>query len=219
MFDSLSLLNLLALVIFLLCSAGYHGLYFIHSKKCQTRAIKTRIDIFREKGIEYVLKNNEHIVLVQQLRDLIYVNTFLASSSLIFVGAVMNVLINLDSIEKNIKIMNIDLFEFKILFMVGLLSLSFIFFMSSLRYYRMVSIMVTTPPMIISEYMGIPAHRYLATLLNKGSSFYTLGSRGLLYSLLILLWLVNTPAFILATVLITLLFAKYKDFVPKEGED
>lgn len=209
----LSTSNAIALFVFLLCTLGYHGVYFVIIRRYTQKAIKTHIDIFRIKGVEYVLKRGEHITLVQQLRDLIYVNTFLASSSLIFIGAVMNLLVNTDSIEKNIKVISMESFEFKILFMVGVLSLSFVFFISSLRYYRMVSIIVTTPPEVIKEHLGVPAHKYLGELLNKGSSFYTLGSRGLLYSLLILLWLVNTAAFVLTTVIITLLFAKYKDFL------
>ena len=209
MFDAL---NLFALIIFLVNFAGYHGIYLLLVKKYPHKTLKSYINEFREEGLRYVIENRQHMVLVQALRDAIMVCNVFASSTLIFVGALMNLLINIQELAKSLEITNIALFKFKIVFMIGILSISFIFLISALRYYRLVSILILTPPEVISKRMKIPAHKYLGKLLNSGCGYYTLGSRGLLYSLLILLWLANTWVFITLVTIVTVLFAKYRDF-------
>ncbi|AEA46189.1 DUF599 domain-containing protein [Archaeoglobus veneficus] len=208
----LDALNITALAIYLLCFAGYHGTYFILLKKCPHRAVKAYINKLREDGIEYMIKRGDQIVVVQALRDAIMVCNLFASSTLIFIGAILNLLINMDKLARNMGVWNLHHFQFKILFMVGVLSVSFIFLVSALRYYRLVAVLVMAPPESIQKYTGEPAHRYLGKALNSGCTYYTLGSRGLIYSLLILLWLVNTEAFVAVVVGITILLAKYRDF-------
>ncbi|AGK60677.1 putative membrane protein [Archaeoglobus sulfaticallidus PM70-1] len=210
--------NFFALIVFLICFAGYHGSYLILSKKYPKKVVKTYTNIFREKGIENVIKKREPLVLVQQLRDAIYVSNLFASASLIFIGMLLNLLINLNTLAESLKITDVGLFEFKILFIAALQAISFIFFVSSLRYYRMVSLLATTPPETIREHLGIEAYKYLAHLLNRGCSFYTLGSRGILYSILLLAWFVNEWLFMAIVVLTTVLFAKYRDFVRDRKE-
>ena len=207
----MKLIDQIALIVFLLCYVGYHGLYLCLLKKCPQKTVKSYVNKFREDAIEHMMSKDKHIVIIQAIRDVIMVCNFLASSTLIFIGALLNLLLNIDKIEKNLKIWNFDLFEFKVLFMVGILSASFIFLVSALRYYRHVAMMVMTRSETILKYTGIPAVEYIGSLLNRGCGYYTLGSRGLMYSLLLLIWMINTLSFIVIVVLITIFFAVYRD--------
>jgi uncharacterized membrane protein len=206
-------LNQIALIIFLVCFAGYHSVYFLVYQRYPDRTVKSHANLFRESGIEYVLKKGEHLLLVQQLRDVISVSNLFASSTLIFIGILLNLLINLTGLAQSLGITDVLSFEFKILFIAAIQAISFMFFISSLRYYRLVSLFITTPPDIIKKHTGIEGHEYLGRLLNRGCSFYTLGSRGVLYSLIAIAWVFNTWLFIVAVVALTLLFAGYRDFV------
>ncbi len=213
MFD---VLDIVALIIFLICFAGYHSAYFILTERYPHKSVKAYIKAFREKELEYLLSKGDYETLIQQLRDAINVSNIFASASLIFVGMILNLLINLKDIAESLKIVNVEMFEFKVLFVAAIQAVSFIFFVSSLRYYRMVSLLAATPPQTVKELLGIEAHKYFAQLLEKGCSFYTLGSRGLLYSIFLLAWFVNTWMFIAIVVIATALFARYRDFMWQE---
>ncbi len=76
----------------------------------------------------------------------------------------------------------------------------------------MVSLLVATPPEEILKHLGITAERYYAHLLDRGCTFYILGSRGLFYGILLFAWFVNALFFIALVVTITFLLAKYREF-------
>jgi uncharacterized membrane protein len=208
----LSQIDIIALIIFITCFAGYHGIYCLISSRYPKTAVKAYVRILREKNIANLLEKEDYITLIQQTRDAIQVCYVFASSSLIFIGLLLNLLINIDKITQNLKITEVTSFEFKILFVIAIQALSFIFFISSIRYYRMVSLLVATPPEEILKHLGITAERYYAHLLDRGCTFYTLGSRGLFYSILLFAWFVNALFFIALVVIITFLLAKYRDF-------
>jgi uncharacterized membrane protein len=212
----LAFLDIVALIVFLICFAGYHSLYFVLSKRYPKRSVHAYMTIFRERELENLLSRGDYMTLIQQLRDAIYVCNIFASASLLFIGLLLNLLINLDTLTKSLKITDVELFEFKVLFITAIQAVSFIFFISSLRYYRIVSLLAATPPETIHEHLGMEAYRYFAQLLDKGCSFYTLGSRGLLYSIFLLAWFVNAWLFIGIVVLATALFARYRDFLWQE---
>ncbi|AEA46198.1 DUF599 domain-containing protein [Archaeoglobus veneficus] len=169
-------IDAVAIVVFLCCFAGYHGSYFIVHRFKPEKTIKSHANFFRMKGIEFVLRKGDHLLLIQQLRDVIYVSNLLASSTLIFIGILLNLLINLRDLAKSLGIVDVETFELKILFIATIQAASFMFFISSLRYYRLVSLFATTPPEVIKDATGEEAHEYLGRLLNRGCSFYTLGS-------------------------------------------
>ena len=208
----LSTLDLIALIVFIICFAGYHCLYLLLVERYPKRAVKAYVRILREKSIANLLEREEYDTLIQQLRDVIMVCNVFASSSLIFMGLLLNLLINMDKIVQNLKILDTSSFEFKVIFIVAIQTLSFMFFVSSIRYYRMLSLLVATPPEEIIRLLGITAEKFYAQLLDRGCTYYTLGSRGLLYSMLSFSWLINPIIFIVLTSITTILLAKYRDF-------
>ncbi len=209
----LSNVDLIALITFLVCFALYHGTYLIVAEKRPDLTLKARMRILREKSIINLLKREEYDAVIQLLRGLIMAGNVFASSSLIFMGLLLNLLINIDKVTRNLGIVDVYGFEFKLLFIIGLQALSFMLFVSSIRYYRMISLLVATPQDEISRLFGVDAERYYGQLMDKGSTYYTLGSRCLLYSMISFSWFVSTPVFIALTVGITLLLANYRDFV------
>ncbi|ADB57817.1 DUF599 domain-containing protein [Archaeoglobus profundus] len=207
-----SQLDILAFLIFIACFGGYHALYLLIVEKYPKKAVKAYVRILREKSIANLLEREEYETLVQQLRDAIQVCYVFASSSLIFMGLMFNLLINIDEIARNLKITDVTAFEYKVLFVIAIQALSFIFFISSIRYYRMLSLLIATPPEEILRLLGITAEKFYAQLLDKGCTYYTLGSRGLLYSMLSFTWFLSPLAFLTLVIVVTLLLAKYRDF-------
>ncbi len=208
----LSSTDLIALIVFLICFVGYHCTYLILAEKYPKKAVKAYVRVLREKGIANLLEREEYETIIQQLRDLIMVCNVFASSTLIFIGLLLNLLINIDKVVKNLKILNTYSFEIKVIFVISLLALSFMFLVSSIRYYRMLSLLVATPPEEIIRLLGITAEKFYAQLLDRGCTYYTLGSRALLYSMLSLSWFVHSIIFIVLTVVTTFLLARYRDF-------
>ena len=208
----LDLYNTIALAIFLLCFIGYHIFYFYLMKKYPHITEKSYIDILREDGIAHMIETGKQIVVIQALRDVIMICNLFASSTFIFIGLMLNLSINIDKIAKNMKIWNFKYFEFKILVIIGILIFAFICLISALRYYRLLAILVMARPETIEKQTCKSADKYLGSMFNIGCTYYTLGSRGLIYSLLILVWLINTWLFIGIVLFITLLFAISKDF-------
>ena len=208
----LSTLDIVALIVFLTCFVGYHFLYLLLVERFPKRTVKAYVRILREKSIANLLEREEYETLVQQLRDAIQVCYVFASSSLIFIGLLLNLLINMDKVVQNLRILDASSFEFKIIFIIVIQILSFMFFVSSIRYYRMLTLLVATPPEEIIRLLGITAEKFYAQLLDRGCTYYTLGSRGLLYSMLSFSWLVNPVVFMMLTLITTILLAKYRDF-------
>jgi len=205
-------MDYIALAVFIVCFAVYHILYYFISERYPKTAVKAYVGILREKGIENLLKKEDYQTIIQQLRDAMQVSNIFASSSLIFIGLLLNLLIHIDKITQNLQITNVVAFEFKILFITAVQAVSFIFFVSSIRYYRIASLLSATPPEEIEKHLGISATKYFAFLLDRGCAYYTLGSRGLLYSVLSLAWFVSDVFFIAIVVITTILLAKYRDF-------
>lgn len=209
----ISELDLIALIVFLVCFALYHGIYLIIAERHPQVTLKAKMRYLREKSIINLLRKEEYDAAIQLLRGLIMAGNVFASSSIIFMGLLLNLLINLDRIAQNLKIVNVYGFEFKLLFIIGLQAISFMLFVSSIRYYRMISLLIATPHDEISRIFGVDAEKYYGQLMDKGSTYYTLGSRCLLYSMIAFSWFVSAPAFIILTIGVTLLLANYRDFV------
>lgn len=210
-------LDIAGLAIFFLCSVVYHSSYYFVMKRYPQYTVKTRINIYRRAWISYILKKKDYILAVQQARDLITINTFLASASLIFIGVILNLLVNADKV-RGLSSISAELFEVKIILIVIVYSFSFFSFLSSLRNLRIFTMLIPTPAPVIKEYSGVEAIEYFTRKVNKASSSYTLGSRSLYYSIPVFLWLVNTWLFILATLGMTAYFALRKDYRPKKKE-
>ncbi|MBU7031772.1 MAG: DUF599 family protein, partial [Theionarchaea archaeon] len=77
-------------ILFLLIFCGYNFTYFWYSDKNQTKTQKGRHNIYRMSWIENILVKGRGMVAIQQIRNMTTITTFLASSTLIFMGVVVS---------------------------------------------------------------------------------------------------------------------------------
>lgn len=213
-------IDVAGLTIFFLCSVVYHSSYYLVMRRYPQHTVKTRINLYRTAWVEHILRTKDYHLAVQQARDLININTFLASASLIFIGVILNLLVNTDKVS-GLGSISAELFEMKIMLIVVVYSFSFFSFLSSLRNLRIFTMLIPTPEEVIRAHSGVDAVEYFTRKVNKASSSYTLGSRSLYYSIPVFLWLVSPWLFILSTIGMTAYFALRKDyrFREKKKED
>jgi uncharacterized membrane protein len=204
-------MDIIGIFIFFLCTIVYHASYPYIMRRFPERVVKTHINALRRAWIEFVIERKEFFLASNQARDLINVNTFLASAILIFIGAVLNLLLNVDKVE-NLKIITAQNFELKILFLLAILMVSFFNFLSSLRNLRIFTMLLPVPPDIVKKETGQEAVDYFTRKMNLASTYYTLGSRGMFYTIPVIFWLVSAEAFIAVTLLMTINFALRKDY-------
>ncbi|MDP6613098.1 MAG: DUF599 domain-containing protein [Candidatus Hydrothermarchaeota archaeon] len=207
----MSPLDIAGLVIFFLCSVVYHSSYYLVMRHYPQHTVKTRINLYRRAWVEHILRTKDYHLAVLQARGLININTFLASASLIFIGVILNLLVNTDKVS-GLGLISLELFEIKIMLIVVVYSFSFFSFLSSLRNLRIFTMLIPTPRQVINKHSGIKAVDYFTRKVNKASGSYTLGSRSLYYSIPVFLWLVSPWLFILSTLVMTAYFALRKDY-------
>lgn len=191
-------------VIFLFIFIAYNTSYFLYVKRNPMDTQKGRHNIYREYWIENILKRGRGMVAVQQIRNMTTITTFLASSTLIFMGVAV-------SYGASFPIQQ-DYADYKLYALIGIIALSFFNFLFTLRIANEITILIESSPSKIEELEGIPAVQYLSQKINQAFFHHTLGMRCLYYSIPLFFWFFDPLVFIVITVIMTVGVAKFLDF-------
>ena len=148
---------------------------------------------------------NRGMVAVQQIRNMTTVTTFLASSTLIFMGVVVTYTSSSFPIQQ-------DYADYKLYTLIGIIALAFFNFLFTLRTANEITILIESSPSKIEELEGIPAVQYLTQKINQAFLLHTLGMRCLYYSIPLFFWFFDPYVFMLITVVLTLAIARFLDF-------
>lgn len=183
---------------------GYNLSYFRYAGRYPERTQKGRHNIYRQYWIENVLKKGKGMTAVQQIRNMTTVTTFLASSTLIFLGVVV-------SYTRSFPLQQ-DYADYKLYALIGIIALSFFNFLFTLRTCNEITILIESSPSKIEELEGIPAVQYLTKKINQAFMLHTLGMRCLYYSIPLFFWFYNPVIFVIITIVLTLGIAKFLDF-------
>ncbi len=200
-------LNLLGLITFLLTFFGYHGLYFYITDKNPMKTKKGRMEPSIESWLTNSLEEKNHILIVQQLRNLIMAVTFLATTSVLLIG----LLINLIGIEEIIEFPSIIPKYYPTWTIIISLSFSLLNSMLSLRYFTAITILIKSSPNQIKKIENKHAIQYLAEKYEAGNREYLLARRGLIYGIVSLSWYFNLWIYIILLISITIWFAVKHD--------
>jgi uncharacterized membrane protein len=192
-------------LIFISIFLGYNVTYFWYVKKRPRKTQKGRHNIYREYWVENVLTRNRGMVAVQQIRNMTTITTFLASSTLIFMGVVVSYTSTSFPIQQ-------DYADFKLYTLLGIIALAFFNFLFTLRTANYITILIESSPSKIEELEGVPAVQYLTQKVNAAFLLHTLGLRCLYYSVPLFFWFYDPVIFIVITVVLTIVIAKYLDF-------
>jgi uncharacterized membrane protein len=192
-------------LIFISVFLGYNFTYFWYSRKTPRKTQKGRHNIYREYWIENVLTRNRGMVAIQQIRNMTTITTFLASSTLIFMGVLVSYTSTSFPIQQ-------DYADFKLYVLLGIIALAFFNFLFTLRTANYITILIESSPSKIEELEGVPAVQYLTQKVNTAFLLHTLGMRCLYYSVPLFFWFYDPRIFIVITVVLTVVIAKYLDF-------
>lgn len=184
---------------------GYNFWYFWYSGKNPKETQKGRQNIYREYWIENVLKRGRGMVAVQQIRNMTTITTFLASSTLIFLGIVVSFTREPFPIQQ-------DYYDYKLYALIGIIALALFNYLFTLRTANYVTILIESSPSKIEELEGVPAVQYLAAKVNQAFLHYTLGMRCLYYSIPLFFWFFDPVIFVVITIILTIGIAIFLDF-------
>lgn len=194
-----------ALLTFFVCFYGYHFVYFYLSRRYTRATRKGRMRQAVAGAITQAIEAGDHLLVVHQLRNIIMSVTFLASASVLLLSFIISfsgvweTIIELPQLSSR----GLRPYDYPIWTIIFTLAVSFFSFLTALRYFNLLSMLVSAPPDTLQQMEGTEPAQYLTDLFMRGSDAYTLGRRGFIYSVVVAVWFLNVWAFIVTTVLVT----------------
>lgn len=208
----LSPLDLLAILAFLFFTVGYHGAYYLYAQRHPLSTVKGKVHLYRRTWMKRILDRGDYILAVQALRNLNMAASFMASSSLLVIGILLN--FTLSGTYEAVLIGDHEkaLVEFKLYVLVGIFGFSFWQFLLELRLLSQLTILIGSDPDLIEHVEGVDAVSYFSTILNRAANRFTYGQRGFYFSLAIVGWIYSSWLFLILTVVIGVFLVGALDF-------
>lgn len=210
----LSLHDTIALIIFIFCALFYHVYYYYKVARLPKYIFKGKINIIRRTWVENMLKPGNTIVAVQSLRNIHMAASFLASSSIVFIGSILYMIFNIEQTagiitgkEGTISIPHYLIF-FKLIALMVMFLLSLLNFSLCIRLLNYLVILIGASPEVVEQTMGMSAVDYITRMFSRAGIHYTFGIRGFYYTVPLIVWFWGTWLFIVFTLLVLLLTLK-----------
>jgi uncharacterized membrane protein len=203
--QTLSAETVVALLTFFGCFYGYHAVYFYISRRRIHATRKGRMRQAVAGALMHAIEQDDHLLVVHQLRNIIMSVTFLASASVLLLSFIISfsgvweTIIELPQLPSR----GLRPQDYPIWTIIFTLAVSFFSFLVALRYFNLLSVLISAPPQALHEMEGTEPLKYLTDLFMRGSDSYTLGRRGFIYSVVASVWFFNVWVFIAVTVLVT----------------
>jgi uncharacterized membrane protein len=203
--QTLSAETVVALLTFFGCFYGYHAVYFYISRRHARATRKGRMRQAVAGALMHAIEQDDHLLVVHQLRNIIMSVTFLASASVLLLSFIISfsgvweAIIELPQLPSR----GLRPQDYPIWTIIFTLAVSFFSFLVALRYFNLLSVLISAPPQALHEMEGTEPLKYLTDLFMRGSDSYTLGRRGFIYSVVASVWFFNVWVFIAVTVLVT----------------
>ena len=206
----MELTTILAFIVYGICFMLYHWIYLYLTEKKPSWTKKGRINDCYASWLENSIEQEQHLLLVHQLRNMIMSITFLASASILLVGFLLSY--GLTGVPTTDGLSISQSVNYPVWLVFFTLAFSFLNLLLSLRHLNNLTVLVRSDPTKLEKIEGGSAPAYLEKLFKKGSQRYMLGRRGFLYGIVILFWYVDVWVFIGLTVLLTVTLAYQHDF-------
>lgn len=202
-----------ALAFFICCTLLYHVFYYYRVAHLPTHIFKGKINIIRRTWVANMLKPGNAIVAVQTLRNIHMAASFLASSSIVFIGSILYLVFNIEQTAGIVRgrgtiaiedyLIFIKLSTLMVMFLLSLLNFSL-----CIRLLNYLVILIGASPDTIEETMGISAVDYIHKMFSTAGMHYTFGIRGFYYTIPLIAWFMGTWLFVALTILVLLLCLK-----------
>lgn len=202
-----------ALAFFICCTLLYHIFYYYRVAHLPTHIFKGKINIIRRTWVANMLKPGNAIVAVQTLRNIHMAASFLASSSIVFIGSILYLVFNIEQTAGIVRgrgtiaiedyLIFVKLSTLMVMFLLSLLNFSL-----CIRLLNYLVILIGASPDTIEETMGMSAVDYIHKMFSTAGMHYTFGIRGFYYTIPLIAWFMGTWLFVAITILVLLLCLK-----------
>ncbi|MDH4199723.1 MAG: DUF599 domain-containing protein [Spirochaetia bacterium] len=216
-----------ALGLFLILFFGYNSTYFFISHNLKKETRESKINVYREKWLEIIIAENQSTFAIQTIRNLTMANTFLMSLVMIMMGGLISVISSrLDLISTLETINQVDSRTYLLYFeshpaVIKILLGLFVLLISAYNLTVALRILYNMN-FTTSSAMRLPeAKNFQLDQLRRQSRHFITGLRSLYFFFGPMLWIIDTYAMIIFTIVVTVLFLRF-DFIPrvpyKKGE-
>lgn len=192
---------------FLFCAAvlvGYQVHLIRRSRQSPTRTVQGMNALARTAWVEQAMSKGWDVVSVQTLRNATMAATLMASTAIILILGILNMLANADKIGPTLHILNLtgthesSIWIFKLMLILVDFFIAFFAFSLAVRGYNHAGFLVNVPADLSGKTHGVtPAA--VAFHLNREASYYGIGMRTYYFSVPILLWLFGSIWMVIAT--------------------
>lgn len=225
------ILDIIGIVIFVICIIAY-AIGLLYKIKRPSWGERGFLNIIYGLWVKRMIDSKETINAVQTIRNLIMVMTFLSTSMLLLLGLL------LQSSSIVFLSTSTEVFaQYKLMVFVAVIVFSVIMFLLSLRQIVRLSILIGIPINSINNMCKefiitnnnktnnkekkcpyIDAERLINDVFLKAMNRFTFGMRAIFYGIVITLWFVNTYAFIVGTLALTIYLVIHHDVEPTPHE-
>jgi uncharacterized membrane protein len=221
---SIALVNLIAFTIFIICIIAYAIKLKLGMKHPDTTK-RGMLNIFYQIWVNNMAESENKIEAIQTLRNIIMAVTFLSSTILILLGLLIQSFSNgIDELLIDFSsIYSTPIIQYKLLIFFAVLVFSLIMFLLSLRQLVRFSVLIGIPTKKIEktsskklkiedkDSCSLDPKSIQSEVFLKAMNRFTYGIRGVYYIVAIILWFSSAYAFIIATIIITILLIQYHD--------
>lgn len=197
-------LNVVGVLAFIIIFFGYHGVYFYITDRYPNKTTKGRMNPAIESWLTETLEEEDHLLIVHQLRNQIMAVTFLATTSVLLLGLMINSIGIREIVDLPSGISPGDYTTWTIIVALGF---SLLNSMLSLRYFTNLTILIKSSPDKIPEIKGTELIDYLKDRYQSGNREYLMARRGLLYGIITLTWYLDLWIYIALLIISTTWFA------------
>jgi uncharacterized membrane protein len=210
-------------VIFLVCAVvlgGYQWRLIRRSRRSPTRTVQGMNALARNAWVEQAMNKGWDVVSVQTLRNSTMAATLMASTAIILILGIMNMLANADKIGPTLHILNLtgthesSIWIFKLMLILVDFFVAFFAFSLAVRGYNQVGYLINVPVDTSGKSHGVTPVT-VALQLNRAAAYYGIGMRTYYFSVPLLLWVFGATWMVISTFGV-LLVLNHLDHLPQQ---
>src|SRR3989337_2829531 len=193
----LSNFDIAGLILFISCTLLYHAYYY-------SKVARLPKNIIRRTWVENMLKPGQAITAVQSLRNIHMAASFLASSSIVFIGSIIYLIFNIEQTSGIVTgrgtialpdyLLFVKLSTLMVMFLLSLLN-----FTLCIRLLNYLAILIGASQETIEETLKMSAVDYITKMFSTAGIHYTFGIRGFYFTIPLIGWFLGTWLFIVLT--------------------
>ncbi len=212
------IVDLAAFILCLTVLGGYQWRLVRRSRKSPTLTVQGMNALARAAWVERVMAEDRDVMAVQTLRNSTMAATLMASTAVILILGILNMLANADKIGPALHVLNPagsfepGIWVFKLMLILVDFFVAFFAFCLAVRGYNHVGFLINVP-MGSGDHGVTPAR--VALHLNRAAAYYSIGMRTYYFSVPLVLWLFG-PVWMLIATMGLLAILRHLDHLPQQ---